>query len=121
MASSIRGLTPIAGTPLYTTAAGAYDTMKQSFDPTRINAVVLLTDGKNDDPRNDDLNALLSHLRADSEGASTAPVRLFTIGYGSDADLGTMRQMAEATNAAAYDARDPRAIQNVLTAVLSNF
>jgi Ca-activated chloride channel family protein len=121
MASSIRGLTPIAGTPLYTTAAGAYDTMKQSFDPTRINAVVLLTDGKNDDPRNDDLNALLSHLRADSEGASTAPVRLFTIGYGSDADLGTMRQMAEATNAAAYDARDPRSIQNVLTAVLSNF
>jgi Ca-activated chloride channel family protein len=60
-------------------------------------------------------------MRAGSEGLSSSPVRVFTIGYGSDADLGTLRQIAEATNAAAYDARDPRTIENVFTNVVSNF
>ena len=47
--------------------------------------------------------------------------RLFTIGYGKDADLGTLRLMAEATNAAAYDASNPATINQVFTAVVSNF
>ena len=121
MASTIRSLVPQAGTPLYTVAGASYDTIKSSFDSARINAVVLLTDGKNDDPNNDDLDGLLQHLRADSEGQNATPVRLFTIGYGSDADLGTLRQIAESTAAAAYDARDPRTIENVFTNVVSNF
>jgi Ca-activated chloride channel family protein len=121
MASTIRSLVPTAGTPLYTVAAASYDAIKSSFDPARINAVVLLTDGKNDDPNNDNLDALLQHLRADSEGQNATPVRLFTIGYGSDADLGTLNQIAASTNAASYDARDPRTIENVFTNVVSNF
>jgi Ca-activated chloride channel family protein len=121
MTSAIRNLIPMSGTPLYTTAAASYDAIKASFDPARINAVVLLTDGRNDDPRNDDLDGLLRKLRSDNEGQSATPVRLFTIGYGSDADMGTLQQIAQATNAAAYDARDPRTIQNVFTNVVSNF
>ena len=82
---------------------------------------MLLTDGKNEDPRNDDLNATLASLRSGSEGLSTTPVRLFTIAYGKDADLATLKRMAEATNAAAYDASDPATINKVFTAVVSNF
>ena len=52
---------------------------------------------------------------------STTPVRMFTIAYGDDADLATLKRMAEATNAAAYDATDPQAIASVFTAVVSNF
>jgi Ca-activated chloride channel family protein len=48
-------------------------------------------------------------------------VRLFPIAYGSDADLTTLRQLAEATNAAVYDASDPKSISKVFTAVVSNF
>jgi Ca-activated chloride channel family protein len=48
-------------------------------------------------------------------------VRIFPIAYGSDADLPTMRQMAEATTGAAYDASDPTTIDKVLNAVISNF
>jgi Ca-activated chloride channel family protein len=121
LASKIQSLIPIAGTPLYTVARASYDQLKASFDPTRINAIVLLTDGQNDDPHNNDISGLLTDLRADSEGQSAAPVRLFTIGYGKDADLTTLRTMAEATNAAAYDARNPATIENVFTDVVSNF
>ena len=121
ISSKINDLVPTEGTPLYTVAKASYELMKSQYEPTRINAVVLLTDGRNEDPRNNDLEGLLRALRAGSEGNSSTPVRLFTIAYGRDADLGVLRRMAEATNAAAYDASDPETIVRVLTAVISNF
>ena len=121
LAYKIRDLTPLEGTPLYTVAKASYDQLKSSYDPARINAVLLLTDGKNEDPRNNDLTGLLTDLRSGSEGNAAQPVRLFTIAYGHDADLGTLKRLAEATNAAAYDASDPATINNVFTNVVSNF
>jgi Ca-activated chloride channel family protein len=121
LAAKIQSLVPTSGTPLYTTALASYQDMKRTFDAARINAVVLLTDGMNDDPRNNDLEKVLAALRADSEGVSATPVRLFTIAYGQDADKDVLRRMAEATNAASYDASDPKTITNVFTAVISNF
>ena len=121
LAGKIRNLIPTQGTPLYTVARDSYREMKASYDPARINAVLLLTDGRNEDPRNNDLEGTLRELRAGSEGLSTTPVRLFTIAYGSGADVGVLKRMAEATNAAAYDASDPATIRKVFTAVVSNF
>ena len=121
IASKIRDLTPVAGTPLYTVARESFSEMKKGYDGTRINAVVLLTDGRNEDPRNDDLEATLKTLRAGSEGTSSSPVRIFTIAYGQDADAGTLRRIAEATDAATYDAADASTIDRVFTAVISNF
>jgi len=95
--------------------------MKRTFDPSRINAVVLLTDGRNDDPRNKDLEGTLNTLRADSEGVSSKPVRLFTIAYGKDADKTALKRIAEAASAATYDASDPKSIDRVFTNVISNF
>ncbi len=120
IASRIGTLVPTEGTPLYSTAAASYEDLKAQFDPTRINAVVLLTDGRNEDDFND-LEATVRRLRAGSEGQSSQPVRLFTIAYGQDADKATLKRLSEATNAAAYDASDPQTINKVFTAVVSNF
>jgi Ca-activated chloride channel homolog len=46
---------------------------------------------------------------------------VFTIAYGGDADLSVLERIAEATNAAAYDASDPATINKVFTSVISNF
>lgn len=123
LTNKINDLEPTNGTPLYTTAAAAYDDMRASFDAARINAVLLLTDGQNEDPRNHDLDGLVRKLRSGSEGAAggASAVRLFTIAYGKDADLAVLKRMAEATNGAAYDAKDPTTIDQVFTAVVSNF
>ena len=120
---SIDSLAPTNGTPLYTAAGAAFDDLKKGFDPVRINAVLLLTDGQNEDPRNEDLDGLVRKLRSGSEGASAGAesVRLFTIAYGQDSDLPVLKRMAEATNGAAYDAKDPSTINQVFTAVVSNF
>ncbi len=120
IAGRIRSLQPTEGTPLYTTAKDSVAQMKQAYDPSRINAIVLLTDGKNEDNFTD-LNATLASLRAGSEGQSSNPVRLFTIAYGADADKAVLKRLAEATNANTYDATDPRTVTKVFTAVISNF
>ncbi len=121
MVSRIMSLVPTRGTPLYTVAQDSYSQLRDGYEADKINAVVLLTDGRNEDPRNNNLDGLLATLRAGSEGGSSRPVRIFPIAYGEDADLATLRRIAEATNAAVYDASDPKTIDKVFTAVVSNF
>jgi Ca-activated chloride channel family protein len=117
----LEGLLPVSGTPLYTAVQDSYTEMVAGYDPAKINAVVVLSDGRNEDPRNNDLEGLLGTLSQGREGQQTQPVRIFPIAYGPDADLAVLRRVAEATNAAAYDSSDPTSIQRVFDAVISNF
>jgi Ca-activated chloride channel family protein len=125
LADAIQGLFPTNGTPLYTATQDAYEDAVSSYDPASINAVVLLSDGVNDDgDQGDDdqqLDTLLDTLAEGSEGQRAEPVRVFPISYGADADLATLRVIAEAATAALYTATDPATIDRVLAAVISNF
>ncbi|MEO5839621.1 MAG: extracellular solute-binding protein [Acidimicrobiales bacterium] len=123
--SGIQNQRPQRGTPLYNAIGDAYRSMLATYDPTRINAVVVLTDGINDDgtPNDDDqqLSNLVRDLQANSEGSDSKPVRVFTIAYGKDADKTALKRIAEAASAATYDASDPKSIDRVFTNVISNF
>lgn len=123
--NEIRAQLPLNGTPLYDVTQASFDDMVGAYDPTLINAVVLLTDGVNDDGDTSDdrqqLTSLLAELEAATDGENATPVRIFPIAYGAAADLDTLTAIAEATNAAAYDASDPATIDKVFTAVISNF
>jgi Ca-activated chloride channel family protein len=96
-----------------------------THDPSKINAVVFLTDGVNDDGDADDdgaqFESLINSLLAGSEGANSRPVRVFTISYGEGADTVTLKAISQATSAAHYDASNPATIQQVFTNVISNF
>ncbi|MGQ0519596.1 MAG: substrate-binding domain-containing protein [Actinomycetota bacterium] len=121
MRSKLRDLIPTNATPLYTVARDSYRELRKDYDPARINAVLLLTDGRNEDDRNNDSDGMLRALEEGSEGQATSAVRMFTIAYGEGADVEVLRRMAQATDAATYDATDPTAIKSVFTAVVSNF
>jgi Ca-activated chloride channel homolog len=121
MAARIDALVPTQGTPLYTVTKASHDRLIETFDAQRINAVLLLTDGQNEDERNDDLDGLLRTLRGRNEGQAANPVRIFPIAYGQDADVPTLKRIAEATNATVYEASDPTSINKVFLAVVSNF
>lgn len=116
--AKVKALQAEGGTALYATTRAAVGQVRDSFDRTRINAVVLLTDGKNEYPADNDLARLTGELGGEETETS---VRVFPIAYGDKADLGVLRQIADASRAAAYDATDPASIQKVLVAVLSNF
>ena len=111
MRRRIGSLVPLNGTPLYDVTADSYQTAVDSFDPTRINAVILLTDGVNDDgDQSDDeqqLDDLLDQLRSGGEGQAARPVRVFTIAS-ADAAASDLRRIAEASTAAAYSRPIPR-------------
>jgi Ca-activated chloride channel family protein len=116
--AKVKDLVADGGTALYATTRDAVRTVEESFDRDKINAVVLLTDGKNEYPQDNNLESLVADLG--SESADTS-VRVFPIAYGDKADIGVLRSIAAASRAAAYDASDPATIDKVLTAVLSNF
>jgi Ca-activated chloride channel homolog len=125
IAAAIERQIPVSGTPLYEVTGVAYETMLEQYDPAMINAVVLLTDGINDDGNDADddeqFTDLISTLQAGSEGASSRPVRVFTISYGDTADVIALRAISQATSAATYNASNPETIEQVFTAVISNF
>src|SRR3546814_6871208 len=108
----IRDLVPLNGTPLYTATEAAYEEQLATYDPSRINAVVLLSDGVNDDGETDDdrdqLESLIRTLTSQSEGQQTRPVRVFPISSGDSPDLDTPRRVAEASQAAGHDSTQPR-------------
>ncbi|MGQ0574436.1 MAG: substrate-binding domain-containing protein [Pseudonocardia sp.] len=114
----ITALEPGGGTALYATTRAAVEQVRAAFDPTRINAVVLLTDGVNEYPPDDDLEALLRDLDTEDERMK---VRVFPIAYGGEAELDVLARIAAASQAAAYDAGDPTSIDKVLRDVVSNF
>jgi Ca-activated chloride channel family protein len=106
------------GTGLYATLREAQATMVENLDTTRINAIVLLSDGQNEYPADTDLDSLLDQLEAESLDTS---IRVFPIAYSEQADLEALTAVAEASRAAVYDASDPAAIGNIMTNVISNF
>jgi Ca-activated chloride channel family protein len=116
--NQIAGLKPISDTGLYLSTATAFQQVKSHLEAGAINSVVLLTDGKEDNPHGGShisLNQLLGQLDADSG------VRVFTVAFGKNADSGVLKQIAAKTDAASYDASDASALGKVFAAVTSNF
>jgi Ca-activated chloride channel homolog len=118
MTTAIARLEPTNGTALYATIRAAQSTMLAGFDGTKINAIVVLTDGQNEYPQDSDLDSLVRQLHGESLDTS---VRVFTVGYGRDADVTALTSIADASSAASYSAADPTSITKVLISVLSNF
>jgi Ca-activated chloride channel homolog len=117
LARDLRAATPRGDTGLYNTISAAYRTVLERYQDNRINAVIILTDGKNDAVGGLDLKGLLSKIAKASGGRS---VRIFTIAYGPDADKPVLEKIARATGGAAYVAATPADISKVYSAALSN-
>jgi Ca-activated chloride channel family protein len=104
-------------TGLYDTTLAAFRAVKRSYAPDRINIVVLLTDGINDDPGGGiDLRTLLARLKAEQ---GNQRVGIVTIAYGADADRNALRQISQVTGGRAYASRDPADIDRIFTDVIS--
>jgi Ca-activated chloride channel family protein len=118
MTNRIQQLIASGGTPLYAVTRKASEEARGTASAETINAIVVMTDGQNEYPDDTDLDGLVRQL---GDQASEGGIRVFTIAYGEDADLGSLKRISEASRAAAYDATDPLTIDSVFTNVLSNF
>jgi Ca-activated chloride channel family protein len=114
----VPGLIADGGTGLYDTTRAAVSEIRETFDQTKINAVLLLSDGMCDDYDDGcELDPLLRFLSSSERDV----VRVFPVAYGSDADVEALGAIAEATSARLYLATDPLTIERVFQQVVSNF
>jgi Ca-activated chloride channel homolog len=110
--SRVRG-----NTALYDTALAAFEQVRNTYDPSKVNSVVLLTDGRNINPGGLTLDQLLAALRARVDPAH--PVPIITIGAGNDIDIPALQAISAVTGGKTYVVKNPSDIRAVfLDAIL---
>jgi Ca-activated chloride channel family protein len=116
----IQGLKASGNTALYAATDAASQLMRNTADPERINAIVLLSDGQNTEPYKGGAATLLAKLNPNVQDTS---IRIFTVPYGKadNADVATLADIADRTKAAQYDASNPLDIGSAFVQVFRNF
>jgi Ca-activated chloride channel family protein len=95
-----------AGTPLYQTVLDGVADMRKQVQPGRQSVVVVLTDGADGGTRFSMTNQqFLQRLKAASDPGRPVPV--IAVGYGPDANMKALQDMAKATGGQAIAARNP--------------
>jgi hypothetical protein len=103
---------PNGATGLYDTTLAAYRAATSSYAKGKFNALVVLTDGVNQDPGSISRGKLLSELRRVSDPEH--PVPLIMIAVGPDADKAEAKQIAEVTGGSGQSVSNPSQIQSVM-------
>jgi len=116
--AAIQSLFAEGGTALYDAIDLAYTHQLEArrAHPNRIAAIVVLTDGADTNSRLT-LPQLLDKIRFDHE---LRTIRVFTIGYGDQAEKEKLKQIAEATQAKFYEGT-PRTIRAVFRDISTFF
>lgn len=112
-----KGLTPGGATTLYDTTLLAFQEMQRSGDPARTRVIIVLTDGRDERLNANDESipgstATLDEALAGIQRGGQRGVRLFTIGYGANADNAVLQRMAAAANGQHFTA-GPATLQEV--------
>lgn len=108
---------PRGGTGLYDTTNAGYREIMRLWDPARLNLLVILTDGKNDDPDGISRSHLLAELAELSDPARPAPI--IFVGLGSYVDPNELRQISAATGGQTFLAPKVTDIQRIFFTALA--
>jgi Ca-activated chloride channel family protein len=114
----VSGLLPDGETAVYDATSDGYDAVRALHDDSRINAVVVLTDGQ-DNQSHMSLGSLVSKLKAQSQSEQQV-VRVFTIAYGQGAERDKLAQIAKASGGEEFSG-DPDEIEGVYRTISSFF
>ncbi len=113
--AAIGQIVPTGDTGLYDTVAAAQQEVMAHYQQFATNLVVLLTDGRNDDPTGGlDLAQLRKRLDTARTGRTNVPV--VTIGFGADADFATLATISHESGTVTLSSQDGVDIDKVLLA-----
>jgi Ca-activated chloride channel family protein len=115
---AVDGLQAEGDTALLDAVYVAQKQLKDLGDEERINAVVVMTDGRENNSRIG-LRSLVHELAGDAGDPGGVPVVVFSIAYGRDADMETLRIIAESTGGQVREG-DPETIRD-LYKILSTY
>ncbi|MEU6252007.1 substrate-binding and VWA domain-containing protein [Streptomyces sp. NPDC047043] len=114
LSSAFSSLEPVpnGATGLYDTTLAAYKAATSSYAKGKFNALVVLTDGVNQDPGSISRSELISELRKLTD--PERPVPLIMIAVGPDADKEEAGEIARATGGSGQSVSNPSQIQSVM-------
>lgn len=107
---------PDGDTGLYDTILAAYQTVQKDWDPGRVNSIVLMTDGDNDDDNGISHAALLTKLKETADPARPIQVVILTIG---DVSTDPLNQITKLTGGGVFSAKDPAKIGEIFLKAIS--
>lgn len=114
LSAAFNSLAPVpnGATGLYDTTLAAYEEARGTYASGKFNALVLVTDGANDDVGSIGLNGLIARLKklADAE----RPVPLIAIAIGPEADKSALDRIVGATGGSAHRVSDPAQMHEVI-------
>ncbi|TVT13651.1 VWA domain-containing protein [Amycolatopsis acidiphila] len=109
--------TPDGQTGLYDTVLAAYQQARQDWQAGRLNLVILMTDGRNEDPHGITRDQLLAGLRSLQD--PRRPLPIIGIGMGGDIDVPELDAITGATGGKTFVAPDPARISDVFYGALA--
>lgn len=117
--NTLRGVKALenGATGLYDSTLAAYKSATQNYEAGRINLVVILTDGRNEDNNGISRQELLKQLGSLRDPKH--PVQIVGIGIGPDIDQAELKMIANATGGQAFTTPDPTKIGDIFYAALS--
>jgi len=110
---ALAGLKANGGTALYNTAYAAWHSMQSKWQPNATNAVILITDGKDEFATNGMSRQELMD-RLTRESLPDKPTIIIGIAVGPEADADALGQMSKITGGRTFVARDPAAAVQTL-------
>jgi secreted protein with Ig-like and vWFA domain len=102
---------PNGGTGLYNTVLAAYKNVQAGWDPGRVNSIVLMTDGKNEDAPGLTLDGLVEELKKAADPAR--PIEVIAIGIGDQVSQAELQRITDTTGGATFLAPDPAKIGEI--------
>ncbi len=104
LAAAVTKVAPVpdGDTALYSTTADAVEAMRHQWKAGRVNAVVVLSDGKDTGHHGPTLDQLVAMLAA--ERGSATPVPVITVAFGPQSDAASLAAISKASGGASYRA-----------------
>jgi Ca-activated chloride channel family protein len=98
-------------TGLYDTTLAAYKAVQAGWDPGRVNSVVIMTDGKNEDQQGLSLDQLVQELKKAMDPAR--PIQIIAIGIGNEVSEAELKRITDTTGGGTFIAADPAKIGDI--------
>ncbi|WP_433212055.1 VWA domain-containing protein [Dactylosporangium sp. CS-047395] len=120
LVQALGGITPKKNgdTGLYDTILAAYKAVQSGYESGRINSIIVMTDGENDDPAGGlKLEELIAQLKAVADPAK--PIQIILIGIGDKVGEAAMRQITDAVGGGTFVAQDPSKIGDIFLQAIS--
>jgi hypothetical protein len=117
--SALAGIAPnpTGNTGLYDTVFDAYKTVLSGWDPDRVNDLVIITDGRNEDPGGLTLDQLVGKLKAINN--PDQPIQVIILGIGTEVSEPELKRITATTGGEVFLAPDPSKIGDIFLRALA--